>query len=171
MNLYKINNEFQNAINTIVEICDDGFVDTITGEVISQNDYDNIINTLSINREDKIKNCLYYIKQLEADNLTVSNEIARLQNIKKSKSNHLDSFKKYVLNNLNVGEKLDFNTIKVSCGKGISSIVINDAGLVQSQYCTTTITPSKTLIKKALLAGDEVDGATLITKDKRLLIK
>lgn len=169
--LYQLNAEFENAILNIATLDDDFVVDETTGEVITQAEYSNVLNELSISREEKIKNCLYYTKSLELDEECISTEIKRLQVLKATKVNAKERMKAYILDNVDKGEKLDFQTIKLSCVAGLESVEIDPDAEIPQEYCTIKITPSKTELKKALKGGIEIDGARLVRPEKRLMIK
>ena len=171
MNLYLLNKEFENALINIVDIDDDYVVDVTTGEVITQEEYDKTLNALSLSREDKIKNCVYYTKSLELDEDVISQEIKRLQTLKRTKTNAKERMKNYILKNVDKGEKLDFATIRLSCIAGLESIEIDADADVPQEYCMVKIEPSKTELKKALKSGIEIDGVRLVRPEKRLMIK
>ena len=171
MNLYEINKEFEKAILNIVNLDDNLVVDETTGEVITQDAYDKILDQLELARDEKLKNCLYYIKSIEADEDIIAKEIKRLQGLKSTKSNTKESLKAYVLENVDKGEKLDYKTIKLSCVAGAESVEIDFDAQVPKQYCTIKVTPSKTEIKKALKSGIEIDGVRIVRPEKRLMIK
>lgn len=171
MNLYEINKEFEKAILNIVNLDDDLLVDETSGEVITQDSYDKILNQLELARDEKLKNCLYYIKSLEADEDIIAKEIKRLQGLKATKSNTKESLKAYLLENVDKGEKLDYKTIKLSCVAGAESVEIDFDAQVPEQYCTIKVTPSKPMMKKALKSGIEIYGVSIVRPEKRLIIK
>jgi chaperonin cofactor prefoldin len=171
MNLYDLNKEFEKAILHISQLDDDLVVDETTGEVISQDVYADMLNAIDMARDEKLKNCLYYIKSLESDEDVIAKEIKRLQGLKATKTNAIARFKDYVLDNVDKGEKLDFQTIKLSCVAGLESVEIDPDAEIPQEYCNIKITPSKTELKKALKSGIDIDGARLVKKEKRLMIK
>ena len=171
MNLYEINRDFEKAILNIVNLDDDLVVDETTGEVITQDAYDKILDQLELVRDEKLKNCLYYIKSLEADEDIISKEINRLQGLKSTKTNAKERLKAYVLENVDKGEKLDFKTIKLSCVAGSESVEIDASAVIPQEYCSIKVTPSKTELKKALKSGIEIDGVRIVRPDKSLRIK
>ena len=169
--LYELNKEFENAILNVTSLDDDLVVDETSGEVITQAEYSKVLNELSISREEKIKNSLYYTKSLELDEECISTEIKRLQGLKARKVNAKERMKAYILDNVDKGEKLDFATIKLSCVAGLESVEVDADAEIPQEYCSVKVTPNKTEIKNALKAGIEFDGARLVRQEKRLMIK
>ena len=169
--LYEINSEFEKAILHISQLDDDLVVDETTGEVISQDVYADMLNAIDMARDEKLKNCLYYIKSLEADEDVIAKEIKRLQGLKATKTNAIARFKDYVLDNVDKGEKLDFQTIKLICVAGLESVQVDADAQVPQEYCTIEVTPNKTELKKALKGGIEIDGVSIVKPEKRLMIK
>jgi ribosome-associated translation inhibitor RaiA len=171
MNLYDLNKEFEKAILHISQLDDDLVVDETTGEVISQDVYADMLNAIDMARDEKLKNCLYYIKSLESDEDVIAKEIKRLQGLKATKTNAIARFKDYVLDNVDKGEKLDFQTIKLSCVAGLESVQVDADAQVPQEYCTIKVTPNKTELKKALKGGIEIAGVSIVKTEKRLMIK
>lgn len=171
MNLYDLNKEFEKAILHISQLDDDLVVDETTGEVISQDVYADMLNAIDMARDEKLKNCLYYIKSLESDEDVIAKEIKRLQGLKATKTNAIARFKDYVLDNVDNGEKLDFQTIKLSCVAGLESVQVDADAQVPQEYCTIKVTPNKTELKKALKGGIEIAGVSIVKTEKRLMIK
>jgi ribosome-associated translation inhibitor RaiA len=171
MNLYKLNKEFEEAIYNISQLDCDLFLDETTGEVISEDVYADMLNAIDIARDEKLKNCLYYIRSLESDEDVIAKEIKRLQSLKATKTNAIARFKDYVLANVDKGEKLDFQTIKLSCVAGIESVQIDVNAQVPQEYCTLKVTPNKAELKKALKRGIDIDGVLIVKPEKRLIIK
>jgi ribosome-associated translation inhibitor RaiA len=171
MNLYDLNKEFEKAILHISQLDDDLVVDETTGEVISQDVYADMLNAIDMARDEKLKNCLYYIKSLESDEDVIAKEIKRLQGLKATKTNAIARFKDYVLDNVDKGEKLDFQTIKLSCVSGLESVQVDADAQVPQEYCTIKVTPNKTELKKALKGGIEIAGVSIVKTEKRLMIK
>jgi len=171
MNLYLLNKEFENALINMISLDAEYVADANTGEVITQEEYDKALNALSLSREDKIKNCVYYTKSLELDEDVISQEIKRLQTLKRTKTNAKERMKNYILENVDKGEKFDFTTIKLSCLAGLESVEIDGDADIPQEYCRIKVEPSKTDLKKALKDGIEIDGVRLVRPDKRLMIK
>ncbi|QEO57594.1 siphovirus Gp157 family protein [Francisella marina] len=169
-NLYQISHELEQAINNILDL-DDMVANTETGEVISKEQYNELLDKLQMDKQEKIKNILLYIKSLEADSLAIQQEIKRLQNLKKTKDNLVERLKDYVLENVSQGDKFDFGIIKLSVPAGIEKVVIDDDAQIPKDLGKIEFVPNKTLIKKALKAGQDILGARLVNDDKRLLIK
>ena len=154
MRLYEINAQLER----LLDIGDGRMVDEETGELFDQE----ALEALEIEREEKIDGCLFFIKNCKADAKKLDEEIKRLQAKKQALENKAERTKDYVANCLK-GEK--FKSIFNSAWYTKTTKVEVDEEKIEklpSQYLKTTISVNKAELKKALQAGELIDGAMLV---------
>lgn len=107
----------------------------------------------------------FVIKQFDDEIDNVSNEIKRLQDIKKAKENAKDRIKQTISDAmLHYGiTEVKIPTLKLNFRES-KSVEIVDADKLARKYLfyQATYTPDKTAIKKAIESGELVDGAELV---------
>lgn len=117
----------------------------------------------------KAVNTVKAIKIVEGDIETIDSEIKRLQAMKKVRQNALDDVKNYLKRNMSATGifKIESPLFKISYTERANTVVEIDEQLflannLNEDLVTIKITPSKTAIKKALEAGEQIIGARLI---------
>ncbi len=162
MNIYKIQNEFQLIIAEVINN---------EGEITPE-----LETALTINKEQlqsKAIDYCYVIKQLDYDCEQIDNEIARLNKLKKVRSNLTDRLKNTVSSAMQLYEveKIETPLIKLSFRNSESVEITNEQQLDACFMVTKTVsTPDKKAIKDAIKNGVFVEGAT-ISYNKNLQIK
>ena len=162
MNIYKIQNEFQLIIAEVINN---------EGEITPE-----LETALTINKEQlqsKAVDYCYVIKQLDYDCEQIDNEIARLNKLKKVRSNLTDRLKNTVSSAMQLYEveKIETPLIKLSFRNSESVEITNEQQLDACFIVTKTVTtPDKKAIKDAIKSGVLVCGAT-ISYNKNLQIK
>lgn len=124
------------------------------------------------NFEAKARGYIWHIKKLEADNVTINEELNRLERIEKRNNKMIDRLKenmKFALEIFGESQKVDTFTLSLRKSK---SVEILDSELIPEAYrvVKTTETINKTEIKKAIESGLTVAGAT-IKENQNLQIK
>jgi hypothetical protein len=160
--IYKIQNEFQLIIAEVINN---------EGEITPE-----LETALTINKEQlqsKAVDYCYVIKQLDYDCEQIDNEIARLNKLKKVRSNLTDRLKNTVSSAMQLYEveKIETPLIKLSFRNSESVEITNEQQLDACFIVTKTVsTPDKKAIKDAIKSGVLVCGAT-ISYNKNLQIK
>ena len=148
MNLYEIT-ELQN----IAEQEEDAEIKQDLQEVIA------------IELEKKSNNIIYAIKNIESNNVAIDAEIERLKAIKERNVKNVDSIKNHILNFMKTNniDKIQTGLATFSTRKS-KSTQIDNIELIPSEFVTVkqTFQPDKTAIKKAIEAGKEVAGASVV---------
>ena len=145
-------------------------IDEMEGELTPE-----LEETLKINAdnfESKARGYIWMIKKLEADNITINEEMNRLERIEKRNDKLIDRLKESMKMALEIfGESKKIDTFTLSLRKS-KSVEIIDAELIPEAYrvVKTTETINKTEIKKAIESGIMVAGAT-IKENQNLQIK
>lgn len=91
-----------------------------------------------------------------------------LQGLKKSLKNKVDNFKSYIIFNM---ERMGVKKIETGLGtlslRASKSVDIYDESLIDKKFVTQVIEEkiSKTDLKKAIEAGEEVQGARVVSKN------
>ncbi|MDN2948381.1 siphovirus Gp157 family protein [Streptococcus suis] len=115
---------------------------------------DNFIN--------KIEGYIKVIKNLDADEAVVDEEIKRLQNRKKAirtKKQYLKGSVQYAME-VTGNERVKTALFSITVAKNQPSVVV-DEELLPKKYFVQKLIPDKTAIKESLKAGKKVRGAML----------
>ena len=115
---------------------------------------------------EKLESCCQVIKELEADADKFAKEIDRLSAKKKAMTNGVERIRNNMLNFMqSIGSvKEETEHFKVSLRKS-TSVEITDAESIPTEFLKVKTEVNKTEIGKVLKAGEEVAGATLVTKE------
>ena len=120
---------------------------------------------IAIELEKKSNNIIYAIKNLESNNVAIDAEIERLKAIKERNVKNVDSIKNHILNFMKTNsiDKIQTELATFSTRKS-KSTQIDNIEIIPGEFVTVkqTFQPDKTAIKKAIEAGKEVTGATVI---------
>ena len=168
MNFYDVTKDYIERM----ELLEQG-INAETGEMT-----DNTNKLVTWNEEltkdlkEKSSNVIAVVRNQELTIEAIDNEIKRLKAMKDGIENRLDKFKIYIKNAMltNGIEKIDTNLGSIKFTKSTST-EIYDESLIDKKFIETVITEkiSKEKIKKALKAGEEVQGARLV-ENKNLKI-
>jgi hypothetical protein len=131
---------------------DDEYVDTETGEVISQEEFDQ----LNIDREEKIESVVLWIKNLKAEAKAIKDEEENLAKRRKSLESKADSLTRFISRIL-MGSKFKTARASVSYRKSKSVNIIGD---VPEEFLRVKTEPDKTAIKE-YLATESCDWAQI----------
>ena len=145
-------------------------IDELEGELTPELEESLKIN--ADNFQEKARGYIWHIKKLEADNVTINEELNRLERIEKRNNKMIDRLKenmKFALEIFGESQKVDTFTLSLRKSK---SVEIIDADVVPESFrvIKTTETINKTEIKKAIESGLTVPGAT-IKENNNLQIK
>lgn len=147
----------------VLTLLDNGLVfDEETGEILW--DEDNF-NQLEIERNDKLESVALYIKSLEADAAAIRAEeraLAERRSIKEKKIERLRGYLSYSMQSFG-DTKLETPRVALSFRKS-QVVEIEDESLIPQNLMKVKATPDKTAIKKAIKAGETVEGATLVDR-------
>ena len=160
MTLFEIQAQLAEAIEGLFDN-----VDPETGEV----DAGSIqaLEELQEARDEKLEGCGAYIKNLEAEAKAIKEEADRLKKRAEQKQKNADRIREYVSNILQAAGETKFESAKVvfSFRKSEALNITDEEKLPAAYMVTKTETaPDKAAIKKALKAGELIEGAEIITK-------
>ena len=132
-------------------------IDMETGEIINEE----LLNDLQMERDEKIENLVLWIKELKAEAEALKAEKMAFAERQKVAENKMESLKKWLAYALN-GEK--FKTVRVSVTfRTTDKVEIADIYKLDENYLRYKEPEAdKDAIKKAIKAGQEVAGATLV---------
>lgn len=160
MKLYEI----AQKIESFIEMVSQDHEEAKEGEAVK--DWTTEFWELEMDFAEKMENTVKYIKNIEAENSVIDEEIKRLQARKKKNKNKIESMKHYVDYCMNVSWKTkeSFWTFTVSYRKS-SSVELLDESLIPEKY-KTVITETK--INKSDIKSDwklwEVPWTTIVEK-------
>lgn len=132
-------------------------IDMETGEIVNEE----LLNDLQMERDEKIENVVLWIKELKAEAEALKAEKLAFAERQKVTENKMESLKKWLAYALN-GEK--FKTVRASVTFRTSDKVeIADIYKLDESYLRYKEPEAdKDAIKKAIKAGQQVAGATLV---------
>lgn len=133
----------------------------ISEEVVAE------LDALELEREEKINNCISYIKSRKAMAEMLKAEkmaLARRQQIAENEAERIKDYLTFCLN----GTKWESTAGKVSYRKS-EAVEIEDLGLLPEEFTKTKIEADKTAIKAAIKEGQEVPGAHLEEKTSTVI--
>lgn len=164
-NLFEINARLRELLeNGYDETC----IDTETGEF----DADKaaaLVDELALAREEKIDGIALYIQELGADAAALKAKADVLKQRAKAMENKAERLEEYLTAALD-GEKYESANVMISFRKSVAVMV--DESVLPDEYFAEKIErkPDKTMIKKALTGGVEIDGASLV-ENRNIQIK
>ena len=163
MKLYEITKEMR-VLDELFLSC----IDEETGEVKDDGVIDILEQELKIQLQTKGAGIIKSFKNYEAMLNGVDEEIKRLQALKKSISNQINSRKEYIVRNMEIMgiTKIETELGNLSLRKS-KSVNIYDESLIDKKFIEieTKEKISKTEIKKAIEAGENVQGANIVEKN------
>lgn len=164
MTLYEID-------RTIREILENGIIiDAETGEVIFD---DTDLDQLQLDLEQKIENVGIFVKNLRAEAEAIKDEEAALKKRREHKQNVADHYADYIKEYLNGQNRPRFETARVLMQVRRSEAVeIDPLAHLPEEYLTekVEIKPDKAKLKKAIKAGETIEGVHLV-ENKNITIK
>lgn len=150
MTLYEINQELENVFINMV--------DPETGEIL-EGTY--VLDALTLERNEKIENIACLIKNLESDAEAIKAEAKKLTARAKTCENRAEWLRKYLADKLH-GEEFKSPRAAVSWRRS-ESVKVNDLWKLPEQYIRIADPePDKKALKKALKAGEAIEGAELV---------
>lgn len=128
---------------------------------------DEQVKDLDINKAQLQSKSIAYleiIRQREAFVLTVDDEIKRLQALKKRNNTLVDMLKSNLLNAVNLFGEFTVGTLTFGKRKS-EQVIVEDVNGLHSKFKTTKVTETanKAELKKALKAGEKIDGVYIQT--------
>lgn len=151
--LYNIKNDYAALMETIEE--NEG---VLTDEQVEQLE----INEAQL--QDKSVGYLEVIKKNEAFNITIDEEIKRLQALKKRNKTLSDILKSNLLSAVQLFGEFNVGTLTFGTRKS-ESILVEDVNSLPDKFKTIKVTEAanKADLKAAIKAGQEIDGVILQT--------
>lgn len=111
----------------------------------------------------------------ESDVAAIDSEIKRLQERKSVITNRKQSLRDYLLRNMEASgiTKIDCPLFTATIRKGLESVQIDDESKIPDEFVKVEVVTKsdKTAIKKALQAGQDVNGALLVRGANTIVIK
>ena len=155
MNLYELNQNFNNLIEVLENTEDENLKELIK----------NSMDQLALETNEKIENIIKYIKNLEATATALETEVKRLNDRKVKTLKKVDHLKNYLKDFTNTLDSKKYNTgiFNISIRKNAASVVIDNEFLVPDEFCKTEVIRKvdKTALKEKLKAGEVIEGVKL----------
>lgn len=154
MNLYNVCEQLKN----LVQYDDERYLDAETGELFTAED----IDALEMTKDEKIKNIIWLVKNLEADAEALRQEKAKFEARRKGAENLADRLREYLKTSLR-GQKWKSGINSVSFRKGSDVKLKGDIEQVPREFLKyDPPTLRKAEIKKAFKNGEDVKGCYLV---------
>lgn len=136
------------------------WVDPDTGEILDE-EVAAALNTLTIDRDEKVENIGLWIKDTLAEAEAIKEEKRKLEIRQKQKERLAESLKKY-LDFALAGQKFSTPRVAISFRNVVNGkTVIDDPAKIPMAFQKVVTEPIKSEISKAIKAGLEVPGAHL----------
>lgn len=161
MNLYTINDQVKNFLTA--------HADQETGELIMTDDLASQLEGLELNRAEKQKNIILYVKNAEGEADIIDSEIKRLGDLKRMNAKKQENLKLLLEYSMKQGGEtaLDFITCGAKFKKNPPSLVIDkDADVSPYMKIVTTESVDKMAIRKDLKEGKEVAGCKMVAGER-----
>ena len=157
MNLFEIDDAIQRCVRLENS---DNYVDTETGEIIDTA----AIEQLEMDRDTKIRNIACWIKNLEADEKALGDQIKTFTARKNAAKNKRESLKSYLAAFLQ-GKKWQNSEVAISWRKS-EAVEVEEGAAIPEQYLRYKEPEiNKAQLKADLKAGTVVYGCQLVTKN------
>ncbi|MGX2956392.1 siphovirus Gp157 family protein [Ursidibacter arcticus] len=150
MKLYDLNESYQN----LLELLDNE-------EFQDNEDIINALETIKEEFSEKADNVVRLIKNAEAEATAIAPELKRLTARKQARENLAKRLKQYLLENM-TEQKIKTNLFTISVAKTQAVDVQVPVNNLPLAYQKISIEPNKTELKKAIKAGEVIEGVSLI---------
>ena len=164
MNLYELNQNFNNLIEVLENTEDENIKELIKKSM----------DQLTLETNEKIENIIKYIKNLEAEAEALEKESKRLNDRKIKTLKKVDNLKGYLKDFTSSLESKKYNTgiFNISIRKNAAAIIIENDFLVPDEFCKTEIIRKvdKIALKERLKAGEVIEGVKL-QQSESIIIK
>lgn len=163
MKLYEITQEFKTLEDLYMEAIDEETGEIKNSEILAQFEKE-VVSSL----QNKAGNIIKFIRNDESLEVAVDNEIKRLQMLKKSiktKKENIKNYVVYAMSQMKVKKiETEVGTLSLRASK---SVEIYDEMMIDKKFTTEVveIKISKTELKKAIEAGEDVQGARIVSKN------
>ena len=146
----------------------------VTDGTFTEEDIQDTLEGVQHEINEKIGNYCHVINLMQSQELEIKNEIERLNKLKTQKQNEIKRIKntlKIALSNAEI-QKFDTGLYKGHLRSGSKSVNIINVDDLPDNLVKTKVSyqPNKTEIKTALLAGETVKGAELVTGESSIVI-
>ena len=142
--------------------------DYLKDEDFDQEVYQNTIDLIKTELNNKSTSLIHIIKNIESDETMLDNEIKRLKAIKDRKNKNVESLKEYIKVCM---EQMGLNKIETPLGnfslRKSESVNIIDSTKIPSEYVNVVIEnkPDKVKIKEAIKNNIVIEGAEITSKN------
>lgn len=132
---------------------------------LSEDEIKDTLDSLMMDRAEKIDNIACYYKNLAAEAEAIKLEEVKLRDRRQAIDSKADRVKAY-LDRALAGNRFESARVKVTYRKS-EQVVVEDLDKLGKQFLRIkqTIEPDKSLIKEAIKTGAEVEGARLEVKN------
>ena len=159
--LYEIDFQIKSILDSILDAVDEN------GEVMDP-DFE-ALESLNEERKTKMENIGLYIKNIEAEATAIKAEEESLAGRRKRLENKAERLRGCLVRSMTANNEKDFSTARVAAKiKTTESTEILDIDQIPKEYIKvkTEYSADKTAIKKAIKAGEVVNGATIRVNTK-----
>lgn len=146
--------------NPLIEDAMTRAIDIESGEILDETAFEEF-NNLQMQKDEKTENVLLYIKELRAGADAMKAEKKNIDSRIKAFDRRAEWLTEYVRKSLD-GEKFSTPKVSVSYRKS-EQVEIDDGAFLADEYLTFKMPePNKVAIKKALKAGEKIEGCRLV---------
>ena len=164
MNLYELNQNFNNLVSVLENTEDENLKELIK----------NSMEQLALETNEKIENIIKYIKNLESEAEALEKESKRLNDRKVRTLKKVENLKNYLKDFTNTLDSKKYHTgiFNISIRKNAAAVVVENEFLIPSEYVKTEIIRKvdKIALKERLKAGEVIEGVKL-QQSESIIIK
>ncbi len=147
----------------------------VENEELTIEEAQDTLEALGMEIKDKVDAYCHVNRKLSAELEALKNEESRIKRLKTEKDNQIKRLKSYLLTAMQNADmaKCDTGLFKVSTRKGIESVNVINESRIPPEFASTEIVTKvdKNALKKYLQAGNECEGAELVTGNTSLITK
>ena len=164
MNLYELNQNFNNLVSVLENTEDENLKELIK----------NSMEQLALETNEKIENIIKYIKNLETEAEALEKESKRLNDRKIRTLKKVENLKNYLKDFTNTLDSKKYHTgiFNISIRKNAASVIVDNEFLVPDEFCKTEVIRKvdKVALKEKLKAGEVIEGVKL-QQSESIIIK
>lgn len=166
LSLYNIATEYQRVLEELN--------DALDNEDITQESFNDTLDSLSADVEGKSLNVAAYYKNIEKEIDAMKEYENNMKSRRYAAQNKLEKLREYLKSNMQrcAISKIKGPEFTISIRKGVESIEIENPALIPQEYVKdVNINYDKRLIKQAIKDGVDVPGVCLVKGKDSLMIK
>lgn len=130
-----------------------------------------LLDSVGSNNEDTLIKAALLYKDVETFVGSISDEIKRLNNLKKIHNSELEIIKSYITDNMDEGDRLKTSQVEIKWTSSKAVEVKVDADELPDEYKRIKVEPNKKLITESIKNGIDLSQYAELKENKNIKIK